>query len=100
MRKRNYVKTHFLRKSKISSLKTVQYTLFPYFQIVFPCKKEQKRKKEKVVNVFSVTQTNFDNDANLDVELMKENLTSPLEIDKIKRVLSFFFLSFSLFHIS
>jgi len=59
----------------------------------FPARKNKRGKKEKVANVFSVTQTNFDNDASLDVELMKENLTSPLEIDKIKRVLS---LSFSL----
>jgi len=53
-------------------------------KIVFPCKKEQKRNKKENSERFSVTQTNFDNDASLDVELMKENLTSSLEIDKIK----------------
>jgi hypothetical protein len=50
----------------------------------FPARKEQKRKKRENSERFSVTQTNFDNDASLDVELMKENLTSSLEIDKIK----------------
>ncbi len=64
-------------------------------KIVFPCKKEQKRNKKENSERFSVTQTNFDNDVSLDVELMKENLTSSLEIDKIKRVLSLF-LSFTL----
>ena len=57
-------------------------------KIVFPCKKEQKRNKKENSERFSVTQTNFDNDVSLDVELMKENLTSSLEIDKIKWVLS------------
>ena len=84
----------FLRKSKTSSLKLFT-TLFCYFQIAFPCKKEQKRKKGKSSERFSVTQTNFDNYTSLDVELMKENLTSLLEIDKIKWVLSLsLFLSF------
>jgi hypothetical protein len=48
-------------------------------KIVFPCKKEQKRKKGKSNERFSVTQINFDNYASLDVELMKENLTPPLK---------------------
>jgi hypothetical protein len=47
---------------------------------------QERTKEEKRENSerFSVTQTNFDNDVSLDVELMKENLTSSLEIDKIK----------------
>ena len=84
----------FLRKSETSSLKL--FTSYSFIsKIVFPCKKEQKRKKRENSERFSVTQTNFDNEASLDVELMKENLTSSLEIDKIKWVLS---LSFSLSH--
>jgi len=69
-------------------------TLFPYFQNCLSLQERtMEEKRKRVTNVFSVTQTNFDNDASLDVELVKENLTSSLEIDKIKRVLS---LSFSL----
>jgi len=84
----------FLRKSETSSLKL--FTSYSFIsKIVFPCKKEQKRNKKENSERFSVTQTNFDNDVSLDVELMKENLTSSLEIDKIKWVLS---LSFSLSH--
>jgi hypothetical protein len=84
----------FLRKSETSSLKL--FTSYSFIsKIVFPCKKEQKRNKKENSERFSVTQTNFDNDASLDVELMKENLTSSLEIDKIKWVLSF---SLSLSH--
>lgn len=73
----------FLRKSETSSLKL--FTSYSFIsKIVFPCKKEQKRNKKENSERFSVTQTNFDNDASLDVELMKENLTSSLEIGKIK----------------
>ena len=81
--KRNYIETHFLRKSKISSLKTVQY-IISLFPNCFSLQEKQKRKKGKSSERFSVTQTNFDNYTSLDVELMKENLTSLLEIDKIK----------------
>jgi hypothetical protein len=49
----------------------------------FPARKNKRGKRENSER-FSVTQTNFDNDVSLDVELMKENLTSSLEIDKIK----------------
>ncbi len=59
--------------------------LFFYFpKLSFPARKNKRGKREKNSERFSVTQTNFDNDASLDVELMKENLTSLLEIDKIK----------------
>jgi hypothetical protein len=50
----------------------------------FPARKNKKRNKRENSERFSVTQINFDNDVSLDVELMKENLTSSLEIDKIK----------------
>ena len=86
----------FLRKSEISSLKNCSLVILFISKIVFPCKKEQKRKKGKNSERFSVTQTNFDNDVSLDAELMKENLTSSLEIDKIK--MSSLSLSFSLSH--
>ena len=68
-----------------------------YFQNCLSLQERTKEEKGKNSERFSVTQTNFDNDVSLDVELMKENLTSSLEIDKIKWVLS---LSLSLFHIS
>jgi hypothetical protein len=85
---------HIFKKSETSSLKL--FTSYSFIsKIVFPCKKEQKRNKKENSERFSVTQTNFDNDVSLDVELMKENLTSSLEIDKIKWVLS---LSLSLSH--
>ena len=93
-RKRNYIETHFLRKSETSSLKLFTSYSF-YFQNCLSLQERAKEeKKGKSSERFSVTQTNFDNDASLDVELMKENLTSSLEIDKIKWVLS---LSFYLF---
>ncbi len=86
----------FLRKSETSSLKT-HYVILLFPKLSFPARKNKRGKKGKSSERFSVTQTNFDNDASLDVELMKENLTSSLEIDKIKWVLSF---SLFLFHIS
>ena len=68
-----------------------------YFQNCLSLQERTKEEKGKNSERFSVTQTNFDNDVSLDVELMKENLTSSLGIDKIKWVLS---LSLFLFHIS
>jgi hypothetical protein len=62
----------------------------------FPARKNKRGIKKENSERFSVTQTNFDNDVSLDVELMKENLTSSLEIDKIKMSS----LSLSLFHTS
>ena len=59
-----------------------------YFQNCLSLQERTKEEKGKNSKRFSVTQTNFDNDVSLDVELMKENLTSSLEIDKIKWVLS------------
>ena len=92
--KKEILLRHIFKKSETSSLKL--FTSYSFIsKIVFPCKKEQKRNKKENSERFSVTQTNFDNDVSLDVELMKENLTSSLEIDKIKWVLS---LSFSLSH--
>ena len=67
-----------------------------YFQNCLSLQERTKEEKGKNSERFSVTQTNFDNDVSLDVELMKENLTSSLEIDKIKWVLSLF-LSFFTF---
>jgi hypothetical protein len=52
--------------------------------LFFPARKNKRGIKKENSERFSVTQTNFDNDVSLDVELMKENLTSSLEIDKIK----------------
>jgi len=58
--------------------------LFFYFQNCLSLQERTKEEKRKNSKRFSVTPTNFDNDVSLDVELMKENLTSSLEIDKIK----------------
>ena len=74
----------------------VFFILFFYFQNCLSLQERTKEEKRKNNKRFSVTQTNFDNDASLDVGLMKKNLTSSLEIDKIKWVLSLF-LSLSLF---
>ena len=58
--------------------------LFSYFQNCLSLQERTKEEKRENSERFSVTQINFDNDVSLDVELMKENLTSSLEIDKIK----------------
>jgi hypothetical protein len=96
-REKEIILRHIFKKKWNFFSKNCSLVILFISKIVFPCKKEQKRNKKENSERFSVTQTNFDNDVSLDVELMKENLTSSLEIDKIKWVLS---LSLSFFHTS
>ena len=94
-REKEIILRHIFKKKRNFFSKNCSLVILFISKIVFPCKKEQKRNKKENSERFSVTQTNFDNDVSLDVELMKENLTSSLEIDKIKWVLSLsLFLSF------
>jgi hypothetical protein len=88
---RNIFKKKWNFFSKNCSLVTL------YFQNCLSLHERTKEEKRENSERFSVTQANFDNDVSLDVELMKENLTSSLEIDKIKWVLSFLSLPFSHF---
>ncbi len=93
-REKEIILRHIFKKKWNFFSKTVHYVILLFPKLSFPARKNKRGKKRKNSERFSVTQVNFDNDASLDVELMKENLTSSLEIDKIKWVLS---LSFSLF---
>ena len=82
--KRNYIETHSLRKSENFFSKNCSIHYFLIFKIVFLCKKEQRRKKGKSNERFFCNSINFDNYEVYGVELMKENLTPALKIDKIK----------------